>query len=287
MIPLVPPTAVLCVQSQVVYGHVGNAAAVLALQRQGFEVWPVPTALLAHHAGYGPPPGRVLADREVAALIAGVFARGGANNCAAVVTGWLGTAANGEAALAAVAEVKAANPKALYLCDPVIGDDAQGIYAPAEVAAFFRDRALAACDVLAPNRFELAWLAGQEIAHPGDAIAAAGRLLENGTRLVACTSTPLPDAPGMIGTLACTRAGAWLARTERLNRVPQGAGDLFAALLLARLLKGANAKKALTFAVAATFGVLKQSQGGGELNLIAAQDQLVHPTWAPEAARLK
>ena len=34
---------VLSIQSQVVYGHVGNSAAAFVLQRQGHAVWQVPT----------------------------------------------------------------------------------------------------------------------------------------------------------------------------------------------------------------------------------------------------
>jgi pyridoxine kinase len=292
---------VLSIQSQVVFGYVGNTAAVFALQRQGFEVWPAPTAVLAHHAGYGlpsperspgfaqagPPPGRISLAAEIAAIVDGIAARGALRDCAGVLTGWLGTAANGETALTAVAQVKAANPAALYLCDPVIGDEAKGMYVPPDVADFFRDRAVPAADVLTPNRFELAWLSGKSVTDPDSAIIAAHRLLERGPKLVVCTSVPLPATPGLIGTLACTRDGAWLATTERLSRAPHGAGDLFAALLLARLLKGRNAKKALAFAVAATFGVLKRSQGAGELRLIAAQDELIAPTGVPEVVRLK
>jgi pyridoxine kinase len=289
---------VLSIQSQVVYGHVGNAAAAFALQRQGVEVWPLPTAVLAHHAGYGSPPGRHLGSpqarppgrvseaAEITALVDGIAARGALRQCTGVLTGWVGTAANGEAALAAVAQVKAANPRALYLCDPVIGDEGKGMYVPPDVAAFFRDRAAPAADVLTPNRFELAWLSGQDVTDPDHVIMAAHRLLERGPRLVVCTSVPLPATPGLIGALACSRDGAWLATTEELRHVPSGAGDLFAALLLAQLLKGRNPKKALAFAVAATFGVLRRSQGAGELHLVAAQDELVRPSTAPDVARV-
>ena len=41
--------SILSIQSSVAYGHVGNSAAVLPLQRLGFEVWPVDTATLSNH----------------------------------------------------------------------------------------------------------------------------------------------------------------------------------------------------------------------------------------------
>ena len=44
--------AILSIQSHVVYGHVGNSAAVFALQRLGLEVLPIHTVQFSSHAGY-------------------------------------------------------------------------------------------------------------------------------------------------------------------------------------------------------------------------------------------
>jgi pyridoxine kinase len=46
---------ILSIQSHVAYGHVGNAAAVFPLQRQGVEVWPIHTVQFSNHTGYGAP----------------------------------------------------------------------------------------------------------------------------------------------------------------------------------------------------------------------------------------
>jgi pyridoxine kinase len=43
--------AILSIQSHVVYGHVGNSAAVFALQRVGREVWPIHTVHFSNHTG--------------------------------------------------------------------------------------------------------------------------------------------------------------------------------------------------------------------------------------------
>ena len=43
----------LSIQSHVVYGHVGNSAAVFPLQRMGVEVWPIHTVQFSNHTGYG------------------------------------------------------------------------------------------------------------------------------------------------------------------------------------------------------------------------------------------
>ena len=64
-----PDPVILSISSQVAYGHVGNAAIVPALNALGFEVLPVPTVLLAHHPGHGPPAGRALEPAETAACL--------------------------------------------------------------------------------------------------------------------------------------------------------------------------------------------------------------------------
>src|SRR5262245_17308868 len=43
----------LAINSHVALGHVGNSAAVFALQRSGVEVWPIHTVTLSNHPGYG------------------------------------------------------------------------------------------------------------------------------------------------------------------------------------------------------------------------------------------
>ncbi len=272
---------VLSIQSHVVYGHVGNSAAVLPLQRQGIEVWPLPTAILAHHPGHGPAAGRLLGGGEVAALVEGLAARDLLRRCHAVLTGWLGSTDVAEAALAAVERLRAANGAAIWLCDPVIGDREAGIYVRVGLPEFFRDRALPRADVVTPNQFELEWLTGRRIASLADALGAADAARARGPKIVVLTSLRRADAePGRIEALAVAEDGAWLGATQRLEGTPRGGGDIFAALLLGRLLKGKTVKKALGFAMAGTFGVLKASAraASDEPLLAAAQDELFRPS---------
>lgn len=281
--------AVLSIQSLVAYGHVGNAAAMLPLQRQGFEVWPVPTAMLAHHPGYGKPAGRVTPATEITAIVDSLGRLDLFAGARGAITGWLGTPANAEAALDAVGQVKAANPKALYLCDPVLGDTHTGIYVDAALPPLFRDRLLPAADIVTPNQFELEWLTGRKIATLDDAIATARAALALGPKIVVCTSLRRVGCPaGKIETLAATGDGVWLAATPELNQPLHGAGDMFAALFLARLLRGKTPKKALAFATAATYGVLSATVAAGsrEPLLVAAQNELVRPTLDPAIERV-
>ena len=58
---------ILSIQSHVVFGHVGNAAAVFPMQRLGVEVWPLHTVQFSNHTGYGSWKGRVFDGFFVAA----------------------------------------------------------------------------------------------------------------------------------------------------------------------------------------------------------------------------
>src|SRR5829696_5493969 len=112
----------LSIQSHVAYGHVGNSAAVFALQRLGVEVWPIHTVQFSNHPGYGAWRGRVFDRAAIEDVVAGIAEREALARCDGVLSGYMGSAEIGAAILSAVDRVRAANPEALYCCDPVIGD---------------------------------------------------------------------------------------------------------------------------------------------------------------------
>src|SRR5204863_5483807 len=110
---------ILSIQSHVAYGHVGNAAATFPLQRIGVEVWPVHTVQFSNHTGYGEWRGRVFDARDIEEIVRGISDRGVLGSCDAVLSGYLGSVGVGEQVAATVAKVRAANPAAVYCCDPV------------------------------------------------------------------------------------------------------------------------------------------------------------------------
>jgi len=297
---------VLSIQSHVTYGHVGNSAAVFALQRLGFEVWPLHTLQFSNHAGYEDFSGHVFTARHLREVVDGLAARGLLRACDAVLSGYLGSAEAGAAVLDAVARVKAANPRALYACDPVMGDgdgDGDGgedggeggarggnrggnrggrLYVDAALPDFFRERALPRADIVTPNVFELETLTGVRMTTLAQAVAAARRLAERGPGVVLVTGLRHDTTrAGELELLAVTAQDAWRLVTPRLPCDPQpnGAGDLLAALFLGHFLRSRDAGQALEAAAAANFAVLEATQIAGtrELRLIAAQDDLVAP----------
>ena len=270
--------AILSIQSAVVYGHVGNSAAVFPLQRLGHEVWPVDTVQFSNHTGYGSWRGRAWDAATLADIIRGVGERGAFARCDAVLSGYLGETALGEIVLDAAAQIKAANPAALYCCDPVIGDDHSGVFVRPGLVEFFRDRAIEAADILTPNRFELALLAERPIGSVSDALAAAATLREGGPRLVLATSLA-GAGDDEIAMMAASDESAWLVTTPRLPIVANGAGDLTAALFLGHFLKTQDAAAALGHTAATVFAVIEATLKAGEteLQLVAAQDALLDP----------
>jgi pyridoxine kinase len=282
-------SGILTIQSAVAYGHVGNSAAVFVLQRLGFEAWPVNTVQFSNHPGYGAWRGRIFPPEDVAAVIAGIAERGVLPGCRAVLSGYLGDVALGEVVLAAVARVKAANPAAIWCCDPVIGDRAAGIYVRQGIAEFFRDRALAASDLLTPNVFEAEYLTGMRIDSADSALAACAALRARGPRLVMLTSLGRSGSAGArIGMLVSSAAGSWLVETPLLPIDPSGAGDAAAALFLGHFLSSGDIAGALERTAGAIYAVLRRTvvSGEREIQLIAAQDALIAPPEHFPAQRL-
>lgn len=273
---------VLSIQSHVAYGYVGNRAAVFPLQRLGFDVWAINTVQFSNHTGYGAWTGEVFSPAHIRALVDGIEARGVLGQCDAVLTGYLGDAALGEAVLDAVARVRAANSGAIYCCDPVMGDIGRGMFVRAGIPEMLRDRIVPAADILTPNQYELEYLAGRRIATLDDALSAAAAVLARGPRTVLVTSLLRQDAAsGTIEMLAATRAGSWLVATPKLDFAvaPNGSGDTVAALFLAHLLKRRSVADALEAAAAGIYAVMEETtrRGTRELALIAAQDRLAAP----------
>ena len=118
----------MSIQSSVAYGYVGNSAAVFPLQRLGHEVWPVLTVHFSNHTGYGAWRGPLLDPADVREVVAGIEDRGVLEHCDAVLSGYQGDPAVGGVILEAVEKVKAANPHAVYCCDPVMGDVGRGMF---------------------------------------------------------------------------------------------------------------------------------------------------------------
>ena len=264
---------ILTLQSQVVFGHVGNSAATFALQRVGCEAWAAPTVQLSNHPGYGQARGGPVEPSLIEALAAGLEAIGVLRDCDAVLTGYLPSPQTGEAALEVARRAKASG--AIWLCDPVIGDEGR-IYARPGVLELLRERAAPEADILTPNLFELETLTGVAISGLPDARNAMQAMRAQGPGVVVCTSFDRDTPAGALDVLALDGKGLWRVRAPRLDRRFEGAGDLFAALFLAAYLETRSASEALARACAGVAATLAATFASGEreLALIGAQDAM-------------
>jgi pyridoxine kinase len=276
MLPDMP--TVLSVQSWVACGNVGNTAALFPLQRLGCETWSLNTVAFSNHTGYEKWRGGTVPAHEIATLFEGIAELGVLPRCDAVLSGYLGEAETGPVLLDIVTRVKEANPQALFCLDPVMGDIGLGYYVRAGIPEFYRDRALALADVVTPNRFELEWLTGGPVRGLKEVGVAVETLRQRGPDIVLATS--LEADADQIAAVAAGRGGVWAVETPRLPIEATGCGDAAAALFLGWLLKGKSVPDALATTIAAIYGVIEATMrlGGGELALVAAQDELVSPS---------
>jgi len=279
----------LSIQSHVAYGHVGNSAAVFPLQRLGVEVWPVHTVQFSNHTGYGETRGSVFDARLIRDVVAGIEKRGVLEKCDGVLSGYIGGVDIGEAILDAVAKLKRANPGALYCCDPVIGNAERGVFVREGVAEFIRDKAVPTADIVTPNQFELNQITGRASGTLAAARDAVKAVHDHGPRVVLVTSLCTDDTPqDAIDLLASDNSGQFRLRTPRLAAASNGAGDCIAALFFALYLRLGRIDEALAHAGSAIFGVLAKTAEAGapEIQIVAAQDEIVHPGRPFEAERL-
>ncbi|MCZ0751605.1 pyridoxal kinase PdxY [Aeromonas enteropelogenes] len=283
---------VISIQSHVVFGCAGNSAAVFPMRRLGVEVWPVNTVQFSNHTQYSQGwQGMVMPAGHIGQLMAGLTDIGVLGQCDALLSGYLGSAAQGEEILAAVARLKACNPRALYFCDPVMGHPDKGCIVAPGVAEFFKERALACADMLAPNLLELERLTGREIHNVPEAVAACQQLRARGARLV------LVKHLGRAGfghdrfemLLVCDEGAFHISRPlYPFARQPIGVGDLLSATMLANLLAGYEPVVAFERTNASVDAVLAQTWlvNAYELQLVAAQHEMAQPHVRIRATRL-
>ncbi|MCC4268318.1 pyridoxal kinase PdxY [Microbacterium schleiferi] len=281
---------VLSIQSAVAYGHVGNSAAVFPLQRIGVEVLPVYTVNFSNHTGYGAWRGPLISPADVAEVLTGIEERGVFPQIDAVLSGYQGSEGIGDVILDAVARVKAANPAAVYACDPVMGNAKSGCFVAPAIPVLLRERVVPAADIITPNQFELGFLTGTEPADLESTLVSADLARAMGPRTVLVTSVERPDAPeGTIEMLAVTDDGAWIVQTPRIPMKANGSGDVTAALFTAHYGATGDAALALARTVSSVFDLLQNTYDSGEreLQLIESQEVYAHPRMQFEVARVR
>jgi len=272
---------VLSIQSQVAGARVGNSVAAFAMERLGVQVWQLPTTILGRRPDHGAPGGGPIPAETLASLFEGLAADGALGEVDAVLTGYLGDGEQVAVVLDAVERVKAANPKAVFVCDPVLGDDGK-LFVSGDLADAMLNGLAPHADWLTPNAFELGLMTGKTI----DSLATARDAARRIGKPVLCSS--IRTAIG-VGNLFAAPAGDWFCETARLPRAPKGTGDLLTALFVGRRVRGEAPAVALEAATGAVYDVIVRSLAAESEDLLlpAAQDVLAEPVTWPHALALE
>ncbi|MFW5661581.1 MAG: PfkB family carbohydrate kinase, partial [Oceanicaulis sp.] len=252
---------VVVISSLVSGARVGGGLSAAVLETRGIRADLVPTVVMGRHPGQGAPGGGDVSAGMIASALAAMADQGVIEEADAILTGYFRTPEQVEAAAAFIERAKARRPDLVVMTDPIIGDAPPGgpgrLYVPEAAARSQRERLVPLADVITPNRFELAWLAGHPHPDPSDdVVAECARALAT-----AAIVTSTGAAPGQIGFIVVSETGAWTGAMPRVPDAPNGTGDFFAAWALAeRLLDRRGWREAAAIAAAATYHLLDQAK---------------------------
>lgn len=276
---------VLVISSYVAASRVGGGIAPYVLGPMKVDPVHVPTCLFGRHPGWGPPGGGAVAAETMRQMLEGVQANNLFGLMDAVVTGHFSAPEQVKVACDAIDRIRdtprrkshAHFPaKPLIIVDPVMGDEAPGLYIKQETAAALMSDLIPRADILAPNLWEFARLVGVDIASLATAEDVAREARSRGGRWL-ISSVPSPRG---IGVLYVDAEVALFAETTRIaGKAPNGTGDMLTLRFTGGLVSGMGVEGALADAVGATHLVIDKSMQwqGTELNLAACSDLLGRP----------
>lgn len=265
------PIDIISIQSEVVYGHVGNCAVIPVLQSRGFTTANVPTVYFSNTPHYPTLYGGIIPDDWFQGYLQALTERGILPAAKAILLGYLGSPSQADILADWLENVRRQHPNLFIQIDPVLGDVGCGLYVDERLAENYRSRLHQFATGMTPNHFELEYLAGRRLESLDDTIAAAKALLSDTTQWIIVTSAaPKAWQNGEIITAVITHDDAIIQTHRRYPTETHGTGDTFAATLAAELLAGAPLAEAAETASAQVLAALErtQSAGVGELKLI-------------------
>lgn len=277
---------ILSIQSHVVHGYVGNKAAVFPLQLLGFEVDFINSVQFSNHTQYKCFKGQRLNSTELDELYTGLKQ----NNLleySHLLTGYVGNATFLNKLADIVEELKTKNPKLVYLCDPVLGDNGK-LYVPEELVEIYLNRILPNANIITPNLFELELIYGQSISNENDVLNGIEACHGKGIETVIISSCKAFDnnSSNKLILIASSKYEDSFIRIE-FDRLPgtfYGTGDTFAAMFLAWFTKLNNLKSACEHTVSAMLHILNRTNQNRlrddeliELKLVQSKQNIENP----------
>lgn len=277
---------VLVISSHVARGYVGGTATRVALEALGHQAWHIPTVLLSNHPAHTHCAGETVAAAQISMMVEALKQNGWIQRVDAVLTGYLPSPEHVEAAVDAISTIREAHRDLEVACDPILGDDPGGLYIDEEAARALRDRLLPHAHLVTPNRFELGWLAGADIACIDDALAAAEALFRDYGSTVLVSSVPGAGTK-LVHDLIVSCEGAFQASHTRRSALPHGIGDLLTGLYVGHRLHGRDLPEAMARATAGVQSVLDHHGGSDDPPLPALREKWAnaHPEKLERCAR--
>lgn len=258
----------LVLSSLVAASRVGATSSAFCLRRLSIETIVLPTTALGRHPGWGEPGGQALDISHLRAMWSAIKQQN--IQIDAVMTGYLASDSQIELALDIIKDVKARNPKAVIIVDPVMGDHGR-LYLPEGRAKALVTQLVPLADFITPNAWEFSFITknkNQTLTH----IKRSAAKLPMQSLI---TSVPLSHE---IGALLTLNNRTYLVRHQKFDAVPHGGGDALAATFLAHLLGGQTPQESFAQSVASIFSILSTAMesDAGELPLIREQNALVN-----------
>ncbi|MEQ5871385.1 bifunctional hydroxymethylpyrimidine kinase/phosphomethylpyrimidine kinase [Sagittula sp. NFXS13] len=205
---------ILILSSEVACGHVGLSAGQPVLQRLGHSVTGLPTIMLSNHPGFAHVAGDRVPVERLRAMVDALADNGWLGAHDAVQTGYLPSPEHVDFACELIDRMRALRPGLRVIVDPVLGDDPGGLYVSQDTAMTMRESLISRADIVTPNRFEAEWL--------GHVLNQTARVVETSAR-----------AGARFGALDRSADGATFYPVAKQANVPQGTGDMLAALIAA------------------------------------------------------
>ncbi|WP_454674910.1 pyridoxine/pyridoxal/pyridoxamine kinase [Achromobacter pestifer] len=254
---------IVSIQSQVVYGYVGNNAAMPIFRRAGLRAIAVPTVILSNTPHYPTLHGGAVPLDWFEGLLRGLDERGVTKVARAVVCGYLGQPGQADLLARWLPALRAARPDLRVHIDPVMGDRNDGLYVDAGLVAQYRDLLVPLADGMTPNHFELELLVGRSLTSIDDVVAAARELIAQGPDWIVVTSAaPMAAASGTLQLVVVTGDKASVVTHPEIAIPPSvhGTGDVFMASVTARLLTGQDLPEAVREAAAQVTATLERTR---------------------------